>query len=131
MAKKATKQPKRTTATASSVPTTNTVSLSNNGGKTTSITVATTLPMSAEPTASITCAKFVANADVDPPASSVDTSSPVSATSVAFRDFIQLADHESINLFFDIAATSPQCKNLKPLWERAFKEGLRVGHQLY
>ena len=74
------------------------------------------------------------NSSSDPTASLVDTadtSSPVSATCVAFREFIQLADHQSIKLFFDIAATSPQGENLKPLWDRAFKEGLRVGHQLY
>jgi hypothetical protein len=63
----------------------------------------------------------------------LDAPSPpsASATRVAFREFIELADLESIKHFLTAAASSPEGENLRRLWDRAFKEGLRVGHQLY
>jgi hypothetical protein len=57
-----------------------------------------------------------------------DTSS---ATRVAFWEFIELADLNSIKVFITTAASSPEGENLKLLWGRAFKEGLIAGHQLY
>jgi hypothetical protein len=63
----------------------------------------------------------------------LDTPSPplAPATRIAFRDFIELADLESIKQFLTAAASSQEGENLRCLWDRAFKEGLRVGHQLY
>src|ERR1700678_946371 len=60
-----------------------------------------------------------------------DISSPASATHVAFREFIEIAELGNIKLFLETAASTSDGKNLKILWARAFKEGLRVGHELY
>src|ERR1700678_785973 len=57
--------------------------------------------------------------------------SPASATRVAFRDFIEIAELGNIKLFLETAASTSDGENLKILWARAFKEGLRVGHELY
>jgi hypothetical protein len=72
-------------------------------------------------------------------ANHADTSLPVdtgtatttSATHVAFRQFIELADLSTIKIFITTAASSYEGENLKFLWGRAFKEGLIAGHQLY
>src|SRR6267378_2250030 len=69
-------------------------------------------------------------------APSTSISSPLApasspATRIAFREFIELADLENIKLFLDTATSLPEGENLRCLWDRAFKEGLRVGHQLY
>src|SRR5271168_2446188 len=60
-----------------------------------------------------------------------NTSSSASATRTEFRNFIELADSETIKHFVTIAASSPEGENLKFLWARAFKEGLVAGHALY
>ena len=60
-----------------------------------------------------------------------DNSSPASATHIAFREFIQLADLDDVADFIDAAASTSDGGNLKLLWKRAFEEGLRVGRQLY
>jgi hypothetical protein len=48
-----------------------------------------------------------------------------------FREFIELADLNSIRVFITTASSFPDGENLKLLWGRAFKEGLIAGHQLY
>ena len=58
----------------------------------------------------------------------LDNTSP---TRVAFREFIELADLNSIKNFITTASSSSEGENLKLLWGRAFKEGLIAGHQLY
>src|SRR6267143_393025 len=73
-------------------------------------------------------------AEISAPSTSISSplapaSSP--ATRIAFREFIELADLENIKLFLDTATSLPEGENLRCLWDRAFKEGLRVGHQLY
>src|SRR6266700_772035 len=73
-------------------------------------------------------------AEISAPSTSI--SSPLApaslpATRIAFREFIELADLENIKLFLDTATSLPEGENLRCLWDRAFKEGLRVGHQLY
>src|ERR1700678_4240187 len=60
-----------------------------------------------------------------------DISSPASATRVAFCHFIEIAELGNIKLFLKTAASTSDSENLKLLWARAFKEGLRVGHELY
>jgi hypothetical protein len=60
-----------------------------------------------------------------------DNTSESSPTHVAFREFIKLADLNSIKIFITTAASSSEGENLKLLWEYAFKEGLITGHQLY
>src|ERR1700678_944870 len=60
-----------------------------------------------------------------------NTSSSASATRTEFRNFIELADSETIKHFVTIAASSPEGENLKFLWARAFKKGLVAGHALY
>ena len=120
MAKKLAKPPKRTPAAL------NIDSVAN----TAAISIKHDQNVSATPLTAHTSDSPANKSSGSPPASLINTPSLVS-TCVAFRDFIQLADHQSIKIFFDVAATSPQGENLKPLWDRAFKEGLRVGHQLY
>src|SRR6266567_3661444 len=61
----------------------------------------------------------------------LDALPPTPTTRIAFREFIELANLESIKCFLDTAASSPEGKNLRLLWARAFKEGLTVGHRLY
>src|SRR6266699_1347976 len=73
-------------------------------------------------------------AEISAPSTSI--SSPLApaslpATRIAFHEFIELADLENIKLFLDTATSLPEGENLRCLWDRAFKEGLRVGHQLY
>ena len=66
------------------------------------------------------------------PASIVQTDTLASpATRVAFREFIELADLNSIKVFITAASSSSEGENLKLLWGRAFKEGLVAGHKLY
>jgi hypothetical protein len=48
-----------------------------------------------------------------------------------FRQFIKLAELSNIKLFIETASSTPDGENLKFLWVRAFKERLRVGHQLH
>src|ERR1700678_956524 len=60
-----------------------------------------------------------------------DISSPASATRVAFRHFIEIAELGNIKLFLETAASPSDGENLRLLWVRAFKEGLMAGHQLY
>ncbi|KIM37020.1 hypothetical protein M413DRAFT_448748 [Hebeloma cylindrosporum] len=63
-------------------------------------------------------------ADIAPPVNALSTTS---TTLVAFREFIELADLESIKQFLIAASSSPDGENLKLLWARAFKEGFTVG----
>ena len=58
----------------------------------------------------------------------LDNTSP---THVAFHEFIELADLNSIRIFITTASLSPEGENLKLLWARAYKEGLIAGHALY
>ena len=60
-----------------------------------------------------------------------DIALSASATCITFREFIQLANLSDIKLFMDAASSSSDGENLKALWACAFKEGLKVGHQLY
>jgi hypothetical protein len=60
-----------------------------------------------------------------------DNTSESSPTCVAFREFIKLADLNSIKIFITTATSSSEGKNLKLLWGCAFKEGLMAGHALY
>jgi hypothetical protein len=60
-----------------------------------------------------------------------DTLSAASATRIQFRDFIELADLNTVKNFITTATSSPEGENLKLLWGRTFKEGLITGHQLY
>ncbi|KIM35515.1 hypothetical protein M413DRAFT_32457 [Hebeloma cylindrosporum] len=60
-------------------------------------------------------------------ASPLSASSTAPTTRVAFREFIELADLESIKLFLTAAAATPDGENLKLLWARAFKEGFLMG----
>jgi hypothetical protein len=58
-------------------------------------------------------------------------SSNISSSASAFRDFIEIAELGDIKTFLETAASTPDGENLRLLWARAFKEGLRVGHGLY
>lgn len=58
--------------------------------------------------------------------SPLDTPSAAPATRVAFREFIEIANLESIKQFLTTASSSPDSQNLKLLWARAFKEGYIV-----
>ena len=60
-----------------------------------------------------------------------NTLSSASATHVAFRDFIEITELGNIKTFLKTAASTLDSENLRLLWARTFKEGLKVGHQLY
>ena len=60
-----------------------------------------------------------------------DISSSESATRVVFHDFIEITKLGNIKTFLETAASTPDRENLKLLWACTFKEGLRVGHELY
>jgi hypothetical protein len=55
-----------------------------------------------------------------------DTSSP---TRVAFRDFIELADVDTINSFLAATTFTLESENLELLWKRAYKEGFENGQK--
>ena len=55
-----------------------------------------------------------------------DTPSPAPATHVAFREFIELANLESIKLFLSTVVSTAEGRNLEHLWDRAFEEGQRA-----
>src|SRR5271168_3700042 len=76
-----------------------------------------------------TTAPFVTNTITASPSN--DITSPAPATCVAFRNFIEITELGDIKIFLETAASTSDSKNLKTLWARAFKEGLRVGHELY
>src|SRR5271168_3702255 len=76
-----------------------------------------------------TTAPFVTNTTTASPSN--DIPSPAPAMRVAFRNFIEIAELGNIKLFLETAASTSDGENLKILWARAFKEGLRVGHELY
>ena len=59
-----------------------------------------------------------------------DTAFTTPTTRIAFREFIELADLESIKQFVTAASSLPEGENLKLLWARAFKEGYVVGREL-
>jgi hypothetical protein len=54
------------------------------------------------------------------------TSSP---TRVAFRDFIKLADIETVDCFLAAATSTLGSENLEALWKRAYKEGFENGQR--
>jgi hypothetical protein len=57
----------------------------------------------------------------------LSASTPVTpATFVAFREFIDLADLESVKHFLATAASTSEGQNLELLWDRAFEEGKRA-----
>src|ERR1700678_2167090 len=60
-----------------------------------------------------------------------DIPSPAPAMRVTFREFIAIAELGNIKDFLETAASTSDGENLKILWARTFKEGLRVGHELY
>ena len=62
--------------------------------------------------------------NIPPP---LNTPSAAPATHIAFCEFIELADLESIKQFLTTASSSPDGQNFKLLWARAFKEGYIVG----
>ena len=55
------------------------------------------------------------------------TSTPPPSTLIDFETFINLADLDDISLFFDTVASMQEGRNLKLLWDRAFKAGLDQG----
>jgi hypothetical protein len=61
----------------------------------------------------------------------LDAPSPAPTTCVAFREFIELANLESIKQFIATASSLPEGENIKLLWARAFKEGLTAGQVHY
>jgi len=65
--------------------------------------------------------------NIPPP---LDMPSPAPATRIAFREFIELADLESIKQFLTAASSSPDGQNLKLLWACTFKEGYIMGQAL-
>src|SRR5882757_5452921 len=69
------------------------------------------------------------NTTTDPTTSPDATPSPPSLTSLTFPGFIELADLNDIKLFFSIAATTQEGKNLQLLWDRAFEEGRTEGRR--
>ena len=52
-----------------------------------------------------------------------------SHTRVAFRDFIELADVDTINTFLAATTSTLESENLKLLWKRAYKEGFENGQK--
>jgi len=57
----------------------------------------------------------------------LQTATPSSSTSIDFETFVELADLEDILQFCDAAASTREGRNLKLLWDRAFKAGLNQG----
>jgi hypothetical protein len=55
-----------------------------------------------------------------------DMSSP---TRIAFRDFIELADVDTINIFLAATTATSESENLELLWKRAYKEGFENGQK--
>ena len=60
------------------------------------------------------------------PDSPPDMSSP---TRVAFRDFIELADVDTINIFLAATTATSESENLELLWKHAYKEGFENGQK--
>ena len=52
-----------------------------------------------------------------------------SHTRIAFRDFIELADVDTINTFLAATTSTLESVNLELLWKRAYKEGLENGQK--
>ena len=57
----------------------------------------------------------------------LQTSASPPLTSVDFETFVELADVEDILQFCDVVASTREGRNLKLLWDRAFKAGLDQG----
>ena len=53
----------------------------------------------------------------------------LSPTHIAFRDFIKLADIDTINTFLTATTSTSESENLKLLWERAYREGFENGQK--
>jgi hypothetical protein len=52
-----------------------------------------------------------------------------SPTRVMFRDFIELADIDTINIFLAATTATSESENLELLWKRAYKEGFENGQK--
>src|ERR1700678_3566776 len=76
-----------------------------------------------------TTAPFVANTTTASLPNNIP--SPAPAAHIEFREFIAIAELGNIKDFLETAASTSDGENLKLLWARAFKEGLKVGHELY
>jgi hypothetical protein len=61
----------------------------------------------------------------------LDAPSPAPTTHIAFREFIELANFESIQQFITAASSLLEGENIKLLWACAFKEGLTAGQVHY
>jgi hypothetical protein len=53
-----------------------------------------------------------------------------SRTNVAFRDFIKLADIDTINSFLSATTSILESENLEVLWKRAYEEGYERGRKM-
>ena len=53
-----------------------------------------------------------------------------SPSHIAFRDFIKLADIDTINTFLTATVSTLESENIKLLWERAYKEGYENGRKV-
>jgi hypothetical protein len=69
---------------------------------------------------------------VDTDSAATTESSPLdmlSPTRVAFRNFIELADVNTINIFLAATTSTLESENLEALWKRAYKEGFENGQK--
>ena len=53
----------------------------------------------------------------------------LSPTHITFRDFIKLADIDTINTFLTATTSMSESENVKLLWERAYREGFENGQK--
>jgi hypothetical protein len=60
---------------------------------------------------------------IDTDSAATTKTTPPDNTHVAFHDFIQLADIETIHHFLAATTSTLESKNLEVLWNRAYKEG--------
>ena len=51
-------------------------------------------------------------------------------TGIAFRDFIKLADIDTINVFLTTTTSISESENLEALWKRAYEEGYERGRKM-
>jgi hypothetical protein len=57
----------------------------------------------------------------------LQSSAPPSSAAIDFETFIKFCDLDDIHRFFDSVASKPEGRNLKLIWDRAFKEGNNKG----
>ena len=51
-------------------------------------------------------------------------------TGITFRDFIKLADIDTINVFLTTTTSISESENLEALWKRAYEEGYERGRKM-